>query len=88
MNSYNFRNSQGINYKRISKRTARTAYNSGKSIYFIACNLRPFGFYDMGIETNSDRTEMDFDGFVNSYEFYNCMNSETGKYCAYYIAEQ
>lgn len=100
MNNYNF-TENGKQYKRIDKRQARRAYNAGKTIYFCPCNLRPFGFWQPAIDINindykkfgysepfvfSDGTnEMDFNRRLNQFEFYNCINTETGKYTAFYI---
>ena len=80
-------------YKRISKRTARREYNAGKSIVLCPANLRPFGFWrpeiitDKATEEELNGEPIEFDRIVNSFEWYNCPNTETGKYTAFYIAE-
>lgn len=79
--------------KRINKRQARKAYESGKKIYFIPCKLNPY--YLDGVfmipEQKASNPESEynyrFDELVNAFEFYNCINSETGKYTAFYIDE-
>ena len=100
MNNYIFTDN-GKQYKRIDKRQARRAYNDGKTVYLCPCNLRPFGVWRPEIDINktdykkygynepfifSDgSSEMDFNKRVNYFEFYNCTNTETGIYTAFYI---
>lgn len=99
MNNYIFKDSNGKQYKRIDKRQAKRLYDDEKTIVLCPCNLRPFGFYNPQIDINKmdylkhgyktpllyDGTnEYDFKTRVNSFEFYNCTNTETGKYTAFY----
>lgn len=99
MNNYIFKDKNGKNYKRIDKRQAKRLYDAGETVIFCPCNMRPFGFYNPQIEINkndiiadngapliyADGTrENDFKYIVNSFEFYNCNNTETGKYTAFY----
>lgn len=72
-------------YTRISKARARKDFDAGKPVYFCPVNLRPgkpyypeIGFFDTG---------ENFDKSVLAFEFYNCINSETGKYTAFYTRE-
>lgn len=67
---------------RVNKRTARRAYNEGKDVLIFPRNLRPDFF---GVIVNNRRNEKDFDKLINAFEFYNCTNAETGRYCAYII---
>lgn len=93
MNNYTF-NADGKQYKRIDKRQAKKLYDAGKTIILCACNLRPFGFWRPEIPINktdylkhgytAPASDYDFRHRVNSFEFYNCTNTETGKYCAFY----
>lgn len=81
-------------YKRITKTTAKKAYIDNKSIVLCPCNLRPGWPYNPQIEVNytrRDETEQDtpaniyFDKVLMYFENYNCINTETGKYTAFYI---
>jgi hypothetical protein len=80
-------------YKRINKTTARREYTAGKKIVFCPSNLRPFSFWnpqfitDKATEEEINGEPQDFDKIVNAFEYYNCTNTETGKYTAFYIAE-
>lgn len=101
MNNCIFTDNEKNHYKRIDKRQARRAYNDGKTVILCPCNLRPFGFWQPEIYINKNdfkkygyiepfifsdgTTEMDFNRRLNQFEFYNCINSETGKYTAFYI---
>ena len=74
------------NYTRVSKRKARKIFESGQPIYFCPVNLRPGNpyypeilFYDTG---------ENFDYSVASFEIYNCINTETGRYAAFYVFNQ
>lgn len=94
MNKYYFENA-GITYKRITKKAAKAAYINGLSIVIVPCNLRPFSPYHFEFTLNRKNREQfvideigvknDFESYINSFEFYNCINSETGKYTAFYI---
>lgn len=69
-------------FKRINKKTARTAYKNGLTVIICPCNLRPFTPWHNEHRLNrKDRAQF----VVNSFEYYNCINSETGKYSAFYI---
>lgn len=87
MRQFNFSDGNK-NYKRIDKRTARRAYNAGLTVHFCPCNLRPFGFWSCGVDINKNRESLNgytFDSIVNHFEYYNCRDTETGKYTAFYI---
>ena len=96
MNKYTFINdTDKKEYTRISKSAARAAYIAGKTVILCPCNLRPFGPWHP--ETNINRARHTeyitdeisvknlFNNLVNSFEYYNCSNTETGKYTAFYI---
>lgn len=95
MNNYIFRDNNGVEYRRITKRTARKAYMAGYTVVLCPCNLRPFNPWGIGASINrKDRAiyvadeigvENDFNNLVASNEWYNCINSETGRYAAFYI---
>jgi len=85
MNVYKF-NYRGFDFKRISKKTARRAYNNGLTVMFCPVNLNPFNGVGFGAPiSKADSDGRDFDTVVNSFEYYNCINSETGVYTAFYI---
>ena len=76
------------NFKRVSKKIARAAYNNGLTVVFCPCNLRPFNNY-FGLDMPINRANIDcdfqtFETVLNAFEYYNC-NTETGKYTAFYI---
>lgn len=74
------------NFVRVSKKTAKRFFDKGLTVVFCPCNLRPFGFW--GCESFVNPANCDgqaFDTVVNSFEYYNCNLSETGKYTAFYI---
>lgn len=84
---YEFKDSDGKNWVRISKSEARKLYDRGEIICLCPCKLRPFTSRYYEFITEADRTEKKgFDELINSMEFYNC-NSETGKYVSFYKME-
>ena len=95
MKEYTF-TENGIAYKRVNKQTARKAYKNGSDVIVCACKLRPGAPWRPEYIVNRKNREKfvvdeigvakDFESIVNSYEFYNCTNAETGKYSAFYIA--
>ena len=73
-------------YTRISKAAARRAFNSGETVCFCACNMRPGApWYPETAADNSDGGS--FAAVVGWAEHYNCTCAETGRYLAYYRAE-
>lgn len=74
------------NYKKINKRSARKAFNEGKTVYLCPCNLRPFTMWHPECPV-SNNSKKDFNKIVNAFEYYNCANGETGRRAAYYVAE-
>ena len=101
MNNYIFTDNEKNHYKRIDKRQARRAYDAGETVILCPCNLRPFGIWAPEIDINKTdylkmgysepfiypdgSSEMDFNRRLMYFEFYNCINTETGKYSAFYI---
>lgn len=85
----------GFHFERISKKTARAAYINGLSVVACPVNLRPGKPYHPETVLNRKNREQftvdeigvknDFENIINSFEYYNCTNSETGKYTAFYI---
>ena len=87
----------GTTYRQITKRTAKKLYLQGFPVVLCPCNLRPFTMWHCEhVIKKADRAQFvtdeigaanDFDNLVNSFEWYNCQNSETGKYTAFYVGE-
>lgn len=91
MREYHF-TMNGNNYQRISKAklynlARQTASDEIRKLKFIiaACNLRPeilgacFTFQELN---NADTA---LNNYINSFEYYNCVNAETGKYASFYM---
>lgn len=88
-------NHNSYTFKRINKKTARRAYKNGLTVIITPCNLKPFSPWHPEFHLNRESRkefiadevgiENDFNNWVNSFEYYNCINTETGKYAAYYI---
>ena len=75
-------------YKRIDKRTARSLYNAGYTIYLVPCKIWP---NDQGwirpYPISKKENEL-FDNHVNAFEYYNCNYNEFGCYAAFYIKKE
>ena len=87
MRAYTF-TENGYTFKRINNKQARQAYSNGLTVRFCPCNLRPGSPFrlDMDInKINQNCAGETFDSIVNAFEWYNCRDSETGKYTAFYI---
>lgn len=74
----------GSTWIRVDKRKARNLYNNGDDILISAENIDPFGIVG-GATVNITETNKVFDGVVNGFTFYNCVNIETGYRPAFYI---
>lgn len=87
------------NYKRVTKPIARRAFCDGKTVIVCPSNLRPFSMWhcetDFNINRESFQNELKatdktpenlFNYAVNQFEYYNCINMETGKHASFYIA--
>lgn len=89
MNNYTYNAKNGaICFERINKAKARREFERGAVIALSACNIRPDGVIRAAeiykpIEA-SDPDRKNFDKRVNVFEWYNCANSETGRYAAFY----
>lgn len=89
MKNYIFTNN-GFIFKRVNKATARACYNSGLTVHFCPVNLRPFNRYGFGLDMDMNKNDIGndgstFDNVLMYFEAYNCRDSETGKYTAFYI---
>lgn len=75
---------ESITIIQIQKRTARTLFDSGETVYLQACNMRPFGVWSTCHDITKERADGDtFEAIVNSFEYYNC-TTETGLYPTFY----
>lgn len=76
---------KGIPWVRITKAEARKRWDAKQRLYIAPCNLRPGGPWGMSAEINSSNAYYNtFDDVVNDFEYYNCINSETGTYASFY----
>ena len=78
---------QNLHLVRVDKRKARNLFNKGIEIYLVPSNFVPFGawFQPYQIELSCD---IEFDTLVNNFNYYNCINSETGYFPSFYINTQ
>lgn len=94
MNKYSFTDN-GRTFERVSKATAKRAFIDGFTIAFCPSNLRPGTMWHTEFITDreargalyADETGVsnDFNNLLNSFEYYNCTNAETGKYTAFFL---
>lgn len=92
MNNYIF-SYKGFTFKRVSKKKAFQAFKTGLTVWISPCNLRPFSMWNQAFDINLSRYEEYgtaepeelFNKICMYFEIYNCINTETGKYIAYYI---
>ena len=73
-------------YRRVSKHIARKLYEKGEPVLFCPVNLIPGGFWGNGCIVTKEEG-WTFEEVLNTFEFYNCINNETGYYTAFYIEE-
>lgn len=81
-------NGETITLKQVQKRTALKMYNNGSTIYLQSSNFHPFGYWSNVVHINKENQNCNgesFDKIVNSFEYYNCQNKETGLYTTFYI---
>lgn len=86
MNVYTF-TINGRKAKRVQKRTAEKLYNAGKDVFFIPCKCNPENhWFSLGIWENKhlDGQYDSFEKLCNGFSFYNCNDSQTGKYISFY----
>ena len=73
-------------FSRISKVAARRLYDAGQIVYFCPVNLRPCTPWHCECAQQLNPVDpYTFEQLVNSFTAYNCINSETGKYIAFYV---
>lgn len=74
-------------WTRVSKRTARKAYNNGQAVAITPRNIYPFNVWGTTSTYAGGDGCTPFEDVVNAFEYYNCINSDTGKYAAFYIVK-
>lgn len=95
MINYEFKNSDGKLYKRVTLSQAKKAYKNGLNVVLCASKIRPFNIYYLGYAEINKKSRLqfvlddiglmnDFNNYINSFSFYNC-NSECGKKVFFYI---
>lgn len=85
--------SEKLTLMRVNKTKARKAYLNGERVFVQSCNFHPLGVWSKAHELGKyDEVSMTksetFDLIVTSYESYNCTNSKTGKYAAFYLIKR
>ena len=70
--------------KQVNILMAARLYNSGKTIYLNACNMRINNHWTSPMPLNNKEGEK-FNSMVNEYEYYNCC-SERGKYSNFFTS--
>lgn len=87
MNAYTFRK-DGKTWHRVTKKAAERLYNDGEYIIIAPCNIRPelYGSIEHNAGPAAEYNDR-FNNIVAAFTWYNCINSETGRYPAFYIAE-
>lgn len=73
-------------YKRVDKRMARKAFDTGMVVHLTTSRAYPGSLVgSCDIQMSPDPAGFDtFDNYVNSFKYYNC-NSEVGKDVNYFI---
>lgn len=84
MYKYSFENG-GKTWGRITKKQARVAYDSGKTVVLCPAKMRPFTPWHLESYIDNGAADM-FDTAVNRYEYYNC-HGEAGRYTAFYVQD-
>lgn len=89
MNKYTFEMG-GKTYCRISKAAARGYYDAGVAIFVCPCKLRPGAPWHPEVYICREMVfpyASTFDKTIAYVAGMNCINSETGRYLAYYAKE-
>lgn len=74
----------GFTFMRVAKDTAAAAYRNGLPVVMCSVNLRPGTPWNPEVKITPDG-ETGFETACNRFRYYNCINSETGRYIAYYL---
>lgn len=70
---------------KVDKRKARKLFYKGATVYLWACKANIFSPWCSYCYANN--AEVDFDIFVNEFEYYNC-NYEMGYYAKYFVESE
>jgi hypothetical protein len=73
---------------RIDKRKARALFELGATVYLVPSNFVPFGAWAQALPIKKDNFEYwsnNFDEISRNFQYYNCINAQTGYFPAYYI---
>lgn len=81
----------GQKTKQINKKIAEQAYNNGKQLWILPCNMRinnpwqhPMPLSKKGVEDNAFTMGSSFNDIINDFIYYNCDN-ERGKYPIFFV---
>ena len=69
---------EGVHYSRVTRKTAKTYFEAGKTVFVFTSNQRRV----ISIAFQVNNTEGDFISLCNSIEYYNC-NNEMGSYLVF-----
>lgn len=87
---YGFCPRHNQHYVRIRKNDARRRIltDPNAQIFMMPCNFRPSNMWlDRGADLRyaMSNNGCTFNEAVNAFEYYNCVDSETGRYAAFYL---
>ena len=73
--------------RKIDKRKARKLFNNHTPIYLLSSNFNETdtNILNFGTVIEKKNDNFIFDNLVNNFSYYNCINSETGKYPHFFI---
>ena len=71
---------------RVTKTRARNLFNAGKNFLVICANCHPIGPEQPALvePVRFKQEGWDFDRYVKNYEYYNCVDTQTGRRAGYY----
>lgn len=82
---------EGKKAKQVNIKMAEKAYNEGKQLWLLPCNIRinnawqhPMPLDRKSIEDNAFKCGSTFSQIVNEFKYYNCDN-ERGKYPIFFV---
>lgn len=73
---------------KLTKPQALKRYLAGDPIILTPCKCSPESIMAVSIKADKEPHKDKFDSLVNSFIYYNCNLSETGKYAHYYVKER
>ena len=78
-------NFYGRKFRQCNVTTAEKAFNEGKAICMLQCNLLPYNVWERPMLIERERTHTDnFQFLVSEFMYYNC-DTERGRYPVYFI---